>query len=58
MKACRSTEGLREYGAHLVAQLCDFLEIDDYELLSVEILDRQTGREYTWEEKKSGTYSD
>lgn len=58
MKDCRSTDGLREYGAHLVAQLCDFLEIDDYELLSVEILDRQTGREYTWEEKKSGTYSD
>lgn len=58
MKGCHSTEELREYGAHLVAQLCDMLEIDEYELMCVEVRDRKTGREYTWEEKKSGTYSD
>lgn len=58
MKGCRSTDDVRKVGAHLVAQLRDMLEIDEYELLSVEIRDRQTGREYTWEEKKSGTYSD
>ena len=52
MKDCRSTEVIRRDGAHLVAQLRDMLEIDGYELLAVQIRDRQTGREYRWEEKK------
>lgn len=52
MKGCHSTEELREYGAHLVAQLCDMLEIDGYELLGLRMRDRQTGREYRWEERK------
>lgn len=51
MKGCRSTEDVRSTGAHLVAQLRDMLEIDGYELLGLRIRDRQTGREYTWEEK-------
>lgn len=53
MKDCRSTEALREYGVHLTAQLCDMLEMDGYELLGLRMRDRQTGREYRWEEKKS-----
>lgn len=52
MKGCRSTEVIRRDGARLAAQLCDMLEIDGYELLGLRIRDRQTGREYRWEEKK------
>nr|DAX53245.1 MAG TPA: hypothetical protein [Caudoviricetes sp.] len=51
MKGCRSIDDVRSAGAHLVAQLRDMLEIDEYELLGVRIRDRQTGREYAWEEK-------
>ena len=53
MKGCRSTDDVRSTGTHLVAQLCDMLEIDGYELLGLRIRDRKTGREYRWEEKKS-----
>lgn len=53
MKGCRSIDDVRTAGAHLVAQLRDMLEIDGYELLGLRIRDQQTGREYTWEEKKS-----
>lgn len=52
MKGCRSTDDVRSTGTHLVVQLSDMLEIDGYELLAVEIRDRQTGREYRWGEKK------
>ena len=52
MKGCRSTDDVRSTGTHLVAQLRDMLEIDGYELLGLRIRDRQTGREYRWEEKK------
>lgn len=52
MKDCRSTEAVRHDGAHLAAQLCDMLEIDGYELLGLRMRDRQTGREYRWEERK------
>ena len=52
MKGCRSTDDVRSAGTHLVAQLCDMLEIDGYELLGLRIRDRQTGREYRWEERK------
>lgn len=45
MKDCRSTEELREYGVHLVAQLCDMLEIDGYEL---GIRDRRRGKSFYW----------
>lgn len=48
MKDCRSTEGLRDAGAHIVAQFRDMLEIDGYELLAVEIRDRKTWRRYYW----------
>ena len=59
MNDCRLTdEELREYGAHLVAQLRDMLEIDGYELLGLRMRDRQTGREYRWEEKKSEAHCD
>lgn len=51
MKGCRSTDDVRSAGTHLVAQLRDMLEIDGYELLGLRIRDRQTGREYAWEEK-------
>jgi hypothetical protein len=57
MKGCRSTEELREYGVHLVAQLCDMLEIDGYELLGLQIRDRQTGQRFywsDWEPEKGG----
>lgn len=52
MKDCRSTDGLREYGVHLVAQLCDMLEIDEYELMRVGIRDRKTGRKFYWSDWK------
>lgn len=55
MKDCRSINDVRSTGAHLVAQLCDMLEIDGYELLGLRIRDRQTGRGYRWEEKKMVT---
>lgn len=48
MKGCRSTEDVRSTGAHLVAQLRDMLEIDGYELLAVQIRDRQTGIKFCW----------
>ena len=51
MKGCRSADEVRDTGMRLVAQLCDMLEIDGYELLGLRIRDRQTGREYAWEEK-------
>ncbi|WP_314639591.1 hypothetical protein [Stomatobaculum longum] len=47
---------------HLVAQLCDMLEIDEYELMCVGVRDRQLGKSFYWsswepEEKKSETHS-
>lgn len=48
MKDCRSTEKLREYSVHLVAQLSDMLEIDEYELMCVGIRDRKAGRSFYW----------
>lgn len=57
MKDCRSTEELREYGVHLVAQLCDMLEIDEYELMCVGVRDRQLGKSFywsSWEPEKGG----
>lgn len=48
MKDCRSTEELREYGARLVAQLCDMLEIDEHELMCVGVRDRQLGKSFYW----------
>ena len=57
MKGYRSTEAVRRDGARLAAQLCDMLEIDGYELLGLRIRDRQTGREYAWEERRNEAYS-
>ena len=48
MKDCRSINDVRSMGTHLVAQLCDTLEIDGYELLGLRIRDRQTGLRFYW----------
>jgi len=43
-----------------MAQLCDMLEIDGYELLAVQIRDRQTGIRFYWSdwEPEKGEKSD
>lgn len=60
MKGCRSINGVRSTGTHLVAQLRDMLEIDGYELLAVQIRDRQTGIKFCWSdwEPEKGEKSD
>ena len=60
MKGCRSIEEVRSTGMHLVAQLCDMLEIDGYELLGLRIRDRQTRLSFYWSdwEPEKGEKSD
>lgn len=53
MKGCRSTKDVRRDGVHLVAQLRDMLEIDGYELMDMEIRDRQTGERFGWHDLRA-----